>query len=233
MVQRILVVDDDKQIVRLLRTYLEQSGYQALVAYDGESALHIIRRERPDLVLLDLMLPDRDGWELMRIVRGDASLQGLPVIMLTARADDQDKIVGLELGADDYVAKPFNPREVVARLRAVLRRAQGEAPPPRMLHAGPLAMDVEQHQVQVQGRPVHLTRTEFKLLQVLVENPGRTFTRLELIEKALGYGYEGLERSVDSHVKNLRHKLDEANGGNMLIETVFGVGYRLPVGEEA
>jgi len=233
LVQRILVVDDDKQIVRLLRTYLEQSGYQALVAHDGESALHIIRRERPDLVLLDLMLPNRDGWEVTRVVRGDDSLQGLPLIMLTARADDQDKIVGLELGADDYVTKPFNPREVVARVRAVLRRAQGEAPPPRMLQAGPLSMDLDQHQVQVQGRPVHLTRTEFKLLQVLAENPGRTFTRLELIEKALGYGYEGLERSVDSHVKNMRRKLDDANSGNALIETVFGVGYRLPVEEEA
>lgn len=233
MVQRILVVDDDRQIVRLLRTYLEQSGYQAFVAYDGESALHIIRRERPDLVLLDLMLPNRDGWEVTRVVRGDDSLQGLPLIMLTARADDQDKIVGLELGADDYVTKPFNPREVVARVRAVLRRAQGEPQPPRMLQVGPLSMDLDQHQVQVQGRPVHLTRTEFKLLQVLAENPGRTFTRLELIEKALGYGYEGLERSVDSHVKNLRRKLDDANSGNALIETVFGVGYRLPAEEEA
>jgi len=233
LVQRILVVDADRQIARLLRTYLEQSGYQALVAHDGESALHIIRRERPDLVLLDLMLPNRDGWEVTRVVRGDDSLQGLPLIMLTARADDQDKIVGLELGADDYVTKPFNPREVVARVRAVLRRVQGEAPPPRMLQAGPLAMDLDQHQVQVQGRPVHLTRTEFKLLQVLAENPGRTFTRLELIEKALGYGYEGLERSVDSHVKNMRRKLDDANSGNALIETVFGVGYRLPVEEEA
>jgi two-component system, OmpR family, alkaline phosphatase synthesis response regulator PhoP len=233
LVQRILVVDDDKQIVRLLRTYLEQSGYQIFVAYDGESALHIIRREQPDLVLLDLMLPDRDGWELTRVVRSDPGLQGLPVIMLTARADDQDKIVGLELGADDYVTKPFNPREVVARVRAVLRRAHGEAPPQKMLRVGPLTMDVDGHQALVQGRPVHLTRTEFKLLRVLVENPGRTFTRLELIEKALGYGYEGLERSVDSHVKNLRRKLDEANAGNGLIETVFGVGYRLPTEEEA
>jgi two-component system, OmpR family, alkaline phosphatase synthesis response regulator PhoP len=225
-------VDDDKNIVRLLRTYLEQSGYEAFVAYDGESALHIIRRERPDLVLLDLMLPDRDGWDLTRVVRKDPNLQDLPVIMLTARADDQDKIVGLELGADDYVTKPFNPREVVARVRAVLRRAQGEAPAVRVLRAGPLTMDLDAHQVLVQGRPLHLTRTEFKLLQVLVENPGRTFTRLELIEKALGYGYEGLERSVDSHVKNLRRKLDEANAGNGLIETVFGVGYRLPLGDE-
>jgi two-component system alkaline phosphatase synthesis response regulator PhoP len=232
LVQRILVVDDDKQIVRLLRTYLEQSGYQVLLAYDGESALHIIRREQPDLVLLDLMLPERDGWDLMRVVRGDPSLLGLPVIMLTARADDRDKIVGLELGADDYVTKPFNPREVVARVRAVLRRAQGELPPPRMLQVGSLAVDRDQHQVTVQGRPVHLTRTEFKLLHVLAENPGRTFTRLELIEKALGYGYEGLERSVDSHVKNLRRKLDEADAGGAAIETVFGVGYRLPAEDE-
>ena len=136
MTQRILVVDDDKEIVRLVRAYLEQDGYQVLTAYDGETALHILRRERPDLVVLDLMLPDRDGWDVTRIVRGDPALPATPIIMLTARVEDQDKIVGLEMGADDYVTKPFNPREVVARVRAVLRRAQGEPPPPRVIQLG-------------------------------------------------------------------------------------------------
>ena len=135
MTQRILVVDDDREIVRLVRAYLEKAGYEVLVAYDGETALHILRRERPDLVLLDLMLPDRDGWDVTRVVRGDASLAAMPIIMLTARVEDHDKIVGLELGADDYVTKPFNPGEVVARVRAVLRRAQGEPAPSRVIRA--------------------------------------------------------------------------------------------------
>jgi two-component system alkaline phosphatase synthesis response regulator PhoP len=231
--QRILVVDDDREIVRLLRAYLEQAGYKVLVAYDGETALHILRRERPNLVLLDLMLPDRDGWEVTRIVRADPSLEATPIIMLTARVEDHDKIIGLELGADDYVTKPFNPREVMARVRAVLRRAQGEPSPPRVLQAGALVMDLDQHQVQVDDQPVKLTPTEFSLLRALAENPGHTLTRLELIEKGLGYSYEGLERTVDSHIKNLRRKLTKAGAAEDLIETVFGVGYRLVIGGAA
>ncbi|MBN1138693.1 MAG: response regulator transcription factor [Anaerolineae bacterium] len=231
MPQRILVVDDDREIVRLTRAYLEQSGYQVLVAYDGETALHILRRESPDLVILDLMLPDRNGLDVTRTVRRDTSLAAMPIIMLTARVDDQDKIVGLELGADDYVIKPFNPGELMARIRAVLRRAQGEPTPPRVLRAGDLVIDADSYQVAVEDRPVHLTRTEFGLLRALAENPGRTLTRLELIEKGLGYSYEGLERTVDSHIKNLRKKLEESGGAD-LIETVFGVGYRLTVGDD-
>ncbi len=229
MAQRILVVDDDREIVRLLRAYLEQAGYQALVAYDGETALHILRRECPDLVLLDLMLPDRDGWDVTRIVRGDPVLASTPIIMLTARVEDQDKIVGLELGADDYVAKPFNPREVVARVRAVLRRAQGELAPPRVIKTGDLVIDLHAHEVEVHGEPVSLTPTEFNLLRALAEHPGHALTRLELIETGLGYSYEGLERTVDSHIKNLRRKLDKAGATPDLVETVFGVGYRLAV----
>jgi two-component system alkaline phosphatase synthesis response regulator PhoP len=227
MVQRILVVDDDKEIVRLVRAYLEQSGYQVLVAYDGETALHILRRERPDLVVLDLMLPDRDGWDVTRVVRGDSTLADTPIIMLTARVEDHDKIVGLELGADDYVAKPFNPREVVARVRAVLRRAHGEASSSRVLQTGRLTIDLDAHCVEVSGQTVKLTPTEFGLLQALAEQPGNALTRLELIERGLGYSYEGLERTVDSHIKNLRRKLDAAGTTEDLIETVFGVGYRL------
>ena len=231
MPQRILVVDDDREIVRLTRAYLEQSGYQVLVAYDGETALHVLRRENPDLVILDLMLPDRNGLDVTRTVRRDASLAAMPIIMLTARVDDQDKIVGLELGADDYVTKPFNPSELMARIRAVLRRAQGETTPPKVIRAGELVIDADSYRVEVQDQPVHLTPTEFGLLRALAENPGHTLTRLELIEKGLGYSYEGLERTVDSHIKNLRKKLEES-GGTDLIETVFGVGYRLTVGDD-
>jgi two-component system, OmpR family, alkaline phosphatase synthesis response regulator PhoP len=233
MTQRILVVDDDKEIVRLLRAYLEQAGYQVLVAYNGENALHVLRRERPDLVVLDLMLPDRDGWDVTRIVRGDEALAATPIIMLTARVEDHDKIVGLELGADDYVTKPFNPREVVARVRAVLRRVAGGPALSRVLQAAGLTVDPDAHTVDVDGRPLHLTPTEFGLLQALVEHPGHALTRLELIENGLGYSYDGLERTVDSHIKNLRRKLDEAGLGGEVIETVFGVGYRLVEGGEA
>jgi two-component system alkaline phosphatase synthesis response regulator PhoP len=225
--QRILVVDDDREIVRLVRAYLEQSGYEVLVAYDGESALHMLRREGPALMVLDLMLPDRNGWDVMRIVRGDPALATTAVIMLTARVEDHDKIVGLEMGADDYVTKPFNPREVVARVRAVLRRAQGEPTPPRMIQTGELVIDLDGHLVRMGDQPVKLTPTEFGLLQALAQHPGHALTRLELIENGLGYSYEGLERTVDSHIKNLRRKLCEAGAADELVETVYGVGYRL------
>lgn len=227
MPQRILVVDDDRNIVRLMRAYLERAGYRVFTASDGDSALHVMRLERPDLVVLDLMLPNRDGWEVTRIVRNDASLAATPIIMLTARVEDQDRIVGLEIGADDYVPKPFNPREVVARVRAVLRRAQGERSLPKVIQSGPLLIDLERYEVLVDGTPVQLTPTEFRLLQVLVENPGRALTRAELIERGLGYDYVGTERTVDSHIKNLRRKVSHAGGAGDLIETVFGVGYRL------
>jgi two-component system alkaline phosphatase synthesis response regulator PhoP len=230
MSERILVVDDDPEIVRLLRAYLEQDGFRVFAAYGGSEAMRILRSERPDLVLLDLMLPERDGWDVTRIVRSDPTLAQTPIIMLTARVEDEDKIVGLELGADDYVAKPFNPREVLARVRAVLRRAQGEAVPPKIVEAGPLRIDLDRHQVQVGGQTVRLTPTEFSLLQALVRQPDRALTRLELIEQGLGYSYEGLERTVDSHIKNLRRKLDKAVDtglGTAMIETVFGIGYRL------
>jgi two-component system alkaline phosphatase synthesis response regulator PhoP len=227
MVQRILVVDDDREIVRLVRAYLERSGYEVLVAYDGEMALHILRREHPDLVLLDLMLPERDGWDVTRVVKNDVSLAAMPIIMLTARVEDHDRIVGLELGADDYVSKPFNPGEVVARVRAVLRRVQGEPTPPKVIRVGDVSIDLDRHQVQIRDQPVHLTPTEFALLRALAEHPGYALTRQEMIEKGLGYSYDGLERTVDSHVKNLRRKLDEAGEASHLVETVFGVGYRL------
>jgi DNA-binding response OmpR family regulator len=227
--QRILVVDDDKEIVRLVQAYLEQAGFQVLTAYDGETALHSLRRDRPDLVVLDLMLPGRDGWDVTRIVRGDSALAKTPIIMLTARVEDTDKIVGLELGADDYITKPFNPREVVARVRSVLRRSQfGEAlAQRRVLQLAGLLMDLDRHEVMVHGQPVELTPTEFDLLRTLMENPGYAFTRMELIEQGLGYEYEGMERTLDSHIKNLRRKIEPDPRKPSYIQTVYGVGYRL------
>ena len=225
--QRILVVDDDRQIVRLVRAYLEQAGYQVETAYDGEMAWHAIRRERPDLIVLDLMLPGRDGWEITRLLRADPLLADIPIIMLTARVEDTDKVVGLELGADDYVTKPFNPRELVARVRAVLRRVQGTASPPHVLRVGELTLDLDRHEVSLRGQPVALTPTEFQLLRVFMEEPGRVFTRGELIERALGYTYEGMERTVDTHIKNLRRKLGDDPRHPHYIQTVYGVGYRL------
>ncbi len=227
MAQRILVTDDDYQIVRLVRSYLEQAGYQVLTAAHGATALRIIRTERPDLIILDLMLPDRDGWDVTRVVRSDENLARTPIIMLTARVEDTDRIVGLELGADDYITKPFNPREVVARVRAVLRRVAGGPTPSHVMQVGSLRMDLDSHIVMLDGQPLEVTPTEFELLQLLMENPGHAFTRLELIEKGLGYAYEGMERTVDSHIKNLRKKIERDPAHPTYIQTVYGVGYRM------
>jgi two-component system alkaline phosphatase synthesis response regulator PhoP len=226
--QRILIVDDDREIVRLVRAYLEKAGYSVLTAYDGETALHTLRREQPDLLVLDLMLPDRDGWDLTRLIRADRSLAETPIIMLTARVEDSDKIVGLEIGADDYVTKPFNPREVVARVRALLRRSQQDNHPgPQVLQAGMLILDIGRRELLVDGQPVELTPSEFGLLQILMENPGYAFTRSELLEKALGYSYEGLGRTLDSHIKNLRQKIEPNPKKPTYIQTIYGVGYKL------
>ncbi len=227
MALRILVVDDDKQIVRLLKSYLEKSGFGVLTAFDGAEAQHVIRRERPDLVVLDLMLPEHDGWEITRWLRGDEQLASIPILMLTARVEDTDKILGLELGADDYLTKPFNPREVVARVRAILRRAGGAPAIPHVLQVGALRLDLDQHTVSLAGQPLEVTPTEFALLKALMENPNHAFTRTELAEKALGYAYEGLDRTLDSHIKNLRKKIESDPGEPRYLETVFGVGYRL------
>ncbi len=232
MAQRILVVDDDKQIARLIRSYLEQAGYQVVVAYDGETALHALRREAPDLVVLDLMLPDRDGWDVTRTVRSDPALAATPIIMVTARVEDTDKIVGLELGADDYVSKPFNPRELVSRVRAVLRRTGGQpAAVSPVLSAGALRLDPDRHEARLDGQPLDLTPTEFDLLRTLMASSGHAFTRGELIEQALGYTYEGLDRTVDSHIKNLRRKIEPDPANPVYLQTVYGVGYRF-AGEE-
>jgi DNA-binding response OmpR family regulator len=230
MSQRILVVDDDKSIVKVLTAYLERSGYQVFPAYDGDMALHALRRERPDLVILDLMMPNRDGYEVTTIVRADKTLATTPIIMLTARVEDTDKIVGLELGADDYVTKPFNAHEVVARVKSLLRRVRLDQSPsatPHVLTCGGLRLDLDQHTLTVDESPVELTRTEFNLLEAFLSNPGYTLTRDDLLEKAVGYAYEGLGRALDTHIRNLRRKIEPDPDSPTYIQTIYGVGYRL------
>ncbi len=227
--KRILVVDDDKDIVRLMSSYLEAAGYEVLTAYNGEAALHTIRRERPDLVLLDLMLPERDGLEITRLLRSDPYLAQTPVIMVTARVSDTDKIVGLEMGADDYITKPYNPREVLARVRACLRvhSSLDEGLQGKVLRTGGLELDTCMHRVMVDGRIVDLTATEFDILQALLERPGFVLERSELIRRALGSEFLGVERTLDSHIRNLRHKIEPDPKKPRYIQTVYGVGYRL------
>ncbi len=226
MSQTILVVDDEPEIVRLLRSYLEQAGYRVVTAYNGEDALYTARHEQPDLVVLDILMPKMDGLEFTRRIRRE---RDVPIIMLTARAEETDRIVGLELGADDYVTKPFSPREVVARVGAVLRRAQpseGREPAP-VLRAGPITLDRATHTVTVEGDRVDLTPTEFDVLEVLMGRPGRVFSRAEILEAVQGVAFEAYERTVDAHIKNLRQKIESAPSDPRYVLTVRGAGYRL------
>ena len=223
MAAKILVVDDEAKIVKLVRAYLEQSGYTVVTAEDGQTALIQARREKPDLILLDIMLPGIDGLDVARALRREGDI---PIIMLTARVEDTDRITGLELGADDYVTKPFNPRELVARVRAVLRRTSGTSPTIEMLRAGEITVDVSGHNATLAGQALDLTPTEFELLVVLMRNPGRAFTRLDLLDRVQGYAYEGYERTVDAHIKNLRAKLGDEPRHPRYIQTVYGVGYK-------
>jgi DNA-binding response OmpR family regulator len=223
MSKLILVVDDEKRLVNLVQGYLENEGYQVLTAANGREALFAARDQKPDLIVLDLMMPEMDGWEFMRRHRQE---RNTPIIMLTAKVDDVDKIAGLEMGADDYLNKPFSPRELVARVRAVLRRAGPEAEEPEIFRAGPLVLDVSARSLTVGGRLVELTPMEFDLLTTLMRSPGRAFSRLELLERTQGYAYDGYERTVDVHVKNLRKKIEEDTANPAYVLTVFGVGYR-------
>jgi len=219
--ETILLVDDEHNIVDLARMYLEQEGFKVEAAYDGQAALDKIKSLQPALVVLDLMLPVVDGWEVCRRVR---SASDVPIIMLTARDDDVDKIVGLELGADDYVTKPFNPRELVARVKAILRRAGHEPSGEKPITLGNLSVDPARREVTAAGRPVELRTKEFDLLLVLAENRGLVLSRDKLLELAWGYDFAGQTRTVDVHVAHLRDKLA---GSNVEIETVWGVGYKL------
>ena len=221
--EKILVVDDEDAIVRILRAYLEKEGYQVATAADGRQALQVARQQHPDLVLLDLMLPEVSGWDVCRNLRQESSV---PIIMVTARDDLTDKVVGLELGADDYVTKPFEPKEVVARVRAVLRRKAGVTAVPEHIMVGDLEIDLNRHEVRVRGELVALTPTEFDLLRVLAQSPGRVHSRLELLDQIQGEAYEGYERTVDSHIRNLRQKIEPDPHNPSYVLTVFGVGYK-------
>jgi two-component system alkaline phosphatase synthesis response regulator PhoP len=222
--ETILIVDDEPKIVKTVRTYLENAGFRVATAADGQTALTVFRHEKPGLVVLDLGLPGLDGLDVARTMRRDSNV---PIIMLTARVDETDRLIGLELGADDYVTKPFSPRELVARVRAVLRRTGGErevAPAP--IVAGDVSINMERRRVTVSGQDVELTPTEFDLLAVLARHPGRVFTRLELLDRVQGYSFEGYERTIDAHVKNLRQKIEPDPKEPRYVLTVYGVGYK-------
>jgi two-component system alkaline phosphatase synthesis response regulator PhoP len=220
--KRVLVVDDDEKTVELVKLYLNRDGYRVLTAYDGIEALRLAREGHPDLIVLDLMLPGIDGLEVCRTLRAESDV---PIIMLTARTTDQDKLTGLELGADDYVTKPFSPRELAARVRAVLRRLPGERGPDE-IRSGEITINFIKHEASIDDKPLGLTEVEFKLLGVLAKEPGRVFSRAELINKALGYDFEGFDRTIDVHILNLRRKLEPDPSHPRYIKTVYGAGYK-------
>ena len=227
----ILVVDDEVRLVKLVKAYLEQVGYRVVTASNGRDALFVAREEVPDLIVLDIMMPKLDGYDFVKLHRHEANT---PIILLTARVEEDDRVKGLELGADDYVTKPFSPRELVARVNAVLRRANGvsaDSNASKMLSSGELRLDLDGYCAYLQDKRIDLTRTEFLLLQVLMQSPNRVFSRQALLDKAQGEGYfEGYERNIDAHIKNLRAKIEENPREPRYIETVYGVGYRFGKG---
>ena len=220
----VLVVDDEPQIVQLVRDYLEHGGFKVLVAADGSSALRIVSTLHPDLVILDLGLPGMDGLDVTRSLRRNGAL---PIIMLTARADESDKLVGLELGADDYLTKPFSPKELVARVRSVLRRSEAAQSPRDLIRVGDLELNLPSMQLTIAGRPIELTQTEFQLLSTMARQPGRVFSRAQLLNAVHGVAFESYERAIDAHIKNLRRKIEPEPHNPRYLLTVFGVGYRL------
>jgi DNA-binding response OmpR family regulator len=224
MSRTILVVDDEPRIVELARDYLEHAGFRVITANDGRAALDVARHHRPDLIVLDLGLPGLDGLDVTRELRRDGSI---PIVMVTARDDELDKVLGLELGADDYLTKPFSPRELVARVKAVLRRTDRPTDPSDVIRFGELQLDVPRMRTEVAGRGVDLTPTEFTLLATLARQPGRIFTRSQLLDALHGVAFESYERAIDSHIKNLRRKLEPDPRQPRFVLTVYGVGYRL------
>jgi len=223
---KILVVDDDPNVVKLVQLYLERDGHEVLTANDGVTGLELAREEQPSLIVLDLMLPRMDGMEVCRTLRAESSV---PIVMLTAMVEEDDRLAGLDLGADDYVTKPFSPRELAARVRAVLRRTARDQDNigPGLLESGPFAVDLRQRTVSVDGTAIALTPTEFRLLSLLVREPGRTFTREQIIDRVFGYDFDGFDRTVDAHMSSLRRKVDAVPGTAKRIQTVYGSGYRL------
>ena len=229
MTKKILVVDDERKMIKLVRTYLESAGFQVAVAHDGQEALTVFRHEQPDLIVLDLMLPQIDGLDVARTIRRTSEV---PIIMLTARAEEADRLIGLELGADDYVVKPFSPRELVARVRAVLRRTTPsiatETGPSRfqVISAGDLTMDLGRREARLAGRRIQLTTAQFDLLTVLAQHSGQVFSRMQLLDAVQGEAFEGYERTIDAHIKNLRRALGDDPRDPRYIVTVRGVGYK-------
>ncbi len=224
MKQKILIVEDEKKISRLVRLYLEEAGFNAIEIHDGSQALSAFHYEQPELVILDLNLPGKDGLDICRTLRRESNV---PIIMLTARTEEMDRLIGLELGADDYIIKPFSPREVVARVRAVLRRVRGHLTEPDMLRVGDLKLDLPGYRAFLDERHLPLTRSEFEILSALARNAGRVLSRQQLLEESQGIAYEGYERSIDQHIRNLRRKIEDEAGHHRIICTVYGVGYRL------
>lgn len=223
MPKKVLVVDDKLEIRQLLKSYLAQEGFDVLTAKDGQEALFVARQSKPDLIILDLMMPEMSGFDFIRSFTRQSET---PIIVLTARLDETDKVTGLELGADDFVTKPFSPRELTARVRAVLRRVEKQERSTQVLRAGEIALDREAHLVTVAGNLIDLTPSEFELLATLMSAPGRAFTRLELLERLQGTAFEGYERTIDVHIRNLRSKIEVDASNPKYIETVYGTGYR-------
>ena len=219
----VVIDDDDEKIVRLLQAYFEKEGFAVFTAYDGLAALTAVKEHAPDIVVLDLMLPELDGWEVCRRLRQESEVA---ILMLTARDEESDRLVGLELGADDYVAKPFSPREVVARAKAILRRVGRAINKADILRFGLLEIDSLRHQVVFNGHVVELTPTEFKILELLAKKPGQVFSRLQIVDAVQGYAFEGFERTIDAHVKNLRRKIGDNPKEPRYIQTVYGIGYK-------
>ncbi len=221
--KRVLVVEDEVKIARLVRDYLRQAGFDVLEAADGPGALSMARAERPDMIVLDLGLPGLDGFDVTRQLRATSSV---PIIILTARSEESDRIVGLELGADDYITKPFSPKELVARIRAVLRRADATLGGGEVVRAGPLTIDIPKMRATVDGTEVELTSTEFDILLTMARQPGRIYTRAQLLDAVHGVSFESYERSVDAHIKNIRRKIEPDPRHPALVLTVYGVGYK-------
>ncbi len=230
MPKKIFVVDDEPQIVKVLKAYLEKAGYQVVTTSDGKAALSIFQRERPDFLILDLNLPGMDGLDICKAIRRDSNV---PILMLTARVEEADRLIGLELGADDYVLKPFSPREVVARVKTIFRRSASEPAKTEVIQVGELIIDLGQHTITLAGKPIELTPTEFEILATLAKQPRRVFSRLQIMELAQGDAFEGFERTIDAHIKNIRLKLEPNPKRPVYIQTVFGLGYKRDVDRDA
>jgi two-component system alkaline phosphatase synthesis response regulator PhoP len=226
MTRTILVVDDEPGIVQIARDYLDRAGFRVITAGDGNTAVRLARSERPHLIVLDLMLPGMDGLDVTRTLRQDPLTRTVPIIMLTALVEETDRLIGLELGADDYITKPFSPRELVARVRAVLRRSEGAVAAGGIIQSDALRIDLERRSVRRAETPIELTATEFDLLAVLARAPGRPFTRSQLLERVYDVSFAGYERTIDAHIKNLRRKIEPDPQNPQYILTIYGVGYK-------